>query len=109
MQMWGQLKGCFRHSKLTLAEFRQRLVRARNRKEAAVIEAELEVLLDSQPYYRGATRRSIRAGMQEAMSGLERLLDLAKKCNEMRRRGGPTSTADTYAQRLKASRNKPRL
>ncbi len=79
-----------KHAKLRLEEFRQRLALARNRREATTVEAELEVLLESRSYYRGAVRRSIRAEMKAAISGLEMLLSLVKLYNEMPRNGGPT-------------------
>ena len=79
-----------KRAKLRLEEFRQRLARARNRREATAIEAELERLLQSQPYYRAAARRSIQAGLRAAISSLQALLSLARRYNEIRRNGGPT-------------------
>jgi hypothetical protein len=45
-----------------LEELRQRIARERTRREAAPLEAELEELLESRPYYRAAYRRYLHAG-----------------------------------------------
>jgi hypothetical protein len=73
-----------KQANLTLGRFRQRIARARNRKEVALVEAELELLLNSRPYYRGAARRSIRARFQVIISKLERLLGLVTEYNRVR-------------------------
>lgn len=79
-------------AKLTFGQFRQRIARARNREEVAIVVADLELLLNSRPYYRGAARRSIRARFRESILELERLLDLVTEYNEMRRTEEPTIT-----------------
>ena len=76
-----------------LEELRQRIARARTRREAAPLEAELEELLESRPYYRAAHRRYIQADLKAALDRIPALLEMYREYKERVSRqqppGGP--------------------
>jgi hypothetical protein len=65
-----------------LEELRQHIARARTRREAAPLEAELDELIESRPYYRAAYRRYIHADLKVVLDGIPALLELYRQYKE---------------------------
>jgi hypothetical protein len=90
-----------KHARQQLEDFRRRVTRARTQAHARVIEAELEELLKSQQYFRGAARRCIRTRCKAVLAGLDRLLPLIRRQNE-RLRGYKASRLPSRSEKATA-------
>ncbi len=70
----------------TLEEFRRRFARARSRRQATAIESELDEVLESQPYFRGAVRRHVCAEVEDALAGVDQAIALYRQHKRLRPR-----------------------